>query len=285
MADPQPASRWAWERPGTGTPIRSVEVRENLDALGVLLRTDDEDLPIIKRDGMPRFNVSDPNNVRFQIWQDNGWRTLVQKIQLGIPAPAKLESRFDVATLVWTIDHNLGSRPHLQVYDIAGNLLQLVTLSPPQRDQIVMTRVSPAILTTLPAGPTVLASWVATFRGAVDELVLSVEEAITGAPDFTFDVAINGTPTTGGSVVVNAVQALGARLGGGAPSALNTFEVGDTVTVRATAVTPPTGGAVLAYMDVERRLQTGHYIAAHATENRVVITHPAARTGFALLIG
>lgn len=287
MAEPQPASTFVFGRPGTGTPVKSAEVRANLDALAVLLRTNDEDLPVIRRDGMPRFNVFDPNNIKFQIFFDNAFRTVFQKIQLGIPAPTKLESRFDPAPVgnTWTIDHNLGSRPLIQAYDLNGNLLQKVTLAPPPRDQIVMSRTPPPVLTTLPAGPTILATWIATFAGAVDELILTVDEPITGAPTMSFDVTINGTPMTGGTVVVGAPVSLGARLGGGAPTALNVFAVGDTVDVIATVPATPTGGFIMAYLDVERRLQTGQYLAQHSTENRVVITHPVPTTGFALLIG
>ncbi len=279
----EPGELFLFARPAVGTPVKSDEVRNNFDALAQLNRTSKPEFPTIKKDGMPRFLTEDLNNVRLQIWFDNAWRTIVQNIQLGIPAPAKLEATFNPAPVgpTWTIDHGLGSRPLVQVFDLAGNQLELakdlpVTFLP-------LGGVPPPVLTT-DAGPTVR-SLPATFRGTISNLLLRAAEPVTGTPAFTLQAAINGTPTTGGLITVSATLALGANAAGTPATALNAFDPGDSLEISYAAGTPPTGGFIETYLEVTKGLQAGQYSLVHSTLNRVVITHPVATAGFAIVLG
>lgn len=281
----QPAQVWLFERPGTGTPVRSEEVRNNFNAIGRLFFTDNADYPENPRNGMPRVLAQDPNNVRFQVWFNNAWRTIFQNIQRGIPAPAQLVATVESPGLTtWTIDHNLGVKPIVQVFDELGNMLEATNLDSPPRATIPLTNVPDAVLTSL-AGTTVLHEWIATYRGSVVDLLATVSEAITGTPDFTVDITIGGTPMTGGDIAVTATQTLGTRLSGGTPTADNEFEVGDSVQMRITMNTAPTAGALILSLDTQRALRTGQYLMQHVDENRVVITHPAQQAGFATIVG
>lgn len=143
------ADRWQWGKPVYRGPRLSEELRENFDTLGRLNITDDETYPDSPRDGMPRVNEADSTNVKLQIWYGLDWRTILQNIQSGIPAPAKQIHEVTVAAAVWTIDHNLASAVIVQVFDSTWNILtptniqQVDTGIPPLKNRVVITHGAP----------------------------------------------------------------------------------------------------------------------------------------------
>jgi|CXWL01.1.fsa_nt_gi hypothetical protein len=128
MADVlEPGQLFLFDRPAQGTPVLSSEIRDNLQAVARTNLSSDPAFPANPRTGMLRFLTEDPLNYKLQAWleQSGGgaaWRDLLQYVNLGIAAPAKLVFDITVPPLVnsWTIDHNLGSYPLVQPFNSAG---------------------------------------------------------------------------------------------------------------------------------------------------------------------
>lgn len=132
MPDLQPAQLFLFDRPVQGGPPLSEEMRNNFEALARTMLTDSDAYPSAPRKGMVRiFEDAGPPAVTKYQWYDGGtWRTMLQKIEGGVAAPAKLLIDITTPLAVWTIDHNLGSRPVVQVFDSPWNQLQPVFGAP-----------------------------------------------------------------------------------------------------------------------------------------------------------
>jgi len=150
----EPGELFRFERPATKTPALSSEVRDNFTALGQTNLSSDPDVPdsTQRRDGMMRVLNEDPNNVKLQMFYDTNWRTLFQQLQLGYPAPAKIITKVDSPGLaVWQIDHNLGSQPIVQVFDLTWRQLQAVPLAPGVDQYILQHSTENRVIITHPA--------------------------------------------------------------------------------------------------------------------------------------
>jgi len=281
MADLEPAELFRYGRPVEGAFMDAVEMREYLTALARTHYTTDADNPNNAQDGQPRFNAVDPDNVKLEFWLNGAWRTALQGIDKGIAAPVKSIAQFDTAGVSWVIDHNLGSQPLVQVYD---STFQQLRPGDPVEDVLVSVAHLPfALLSALPAGPTVVASFLAPFDGLLEGLALVTPEGLGGGGlDITADFTIDATPVPGASVNIVGPAPVGSRVGstGTAP---NTLVGGlSLVELRITNTTPPASGSFDVHATVK---PTGACQVLHVNENRVIVTHPIARTGFVVLVG
>ena len=286
MAELQPAELFIRGVPRTGTPVLSEEIRNNFQALKQSFYTEDATKPedATTDPGQPRINAADANNVQLQFRINNSWRTALQNLQLGIPAPAKLLSTFVApGQQVWTITHNLGSKPAVQVFDDLNRQLQAVRDFPEQ--QWNAARLSPASLGAAVPGPFVpiRAGMAVPFNGAIVGVLVGVDEAVAGS-SFSISAAINAAPITGGIVTV-PIGPPGAYIAGTPVTAGNLFVAGDLIDVIISTGAPITAGAVDVILIVQRTLNSGQYLLEHASDNQLVITHPAAQAGFAIIVG
>lgn len=133
----QPGQKFTYDRPFTGGPALSQEVRDNFEALARTNITDDATYPAAPRGGMFRiFNdPGPPTNAKFQWYDGATWRTLIQRIEGGgvgtaSITPTRLAVDFTSALTTWSIDHNLGAQPLVQVFDALWNQLQVVPPGP-----------------------------------------------------------------------------------------------------------------------------------------------------------
>jgi hypothetical protein len=280
MAVLEPGDKFTHDTPRLSSYQSSEEMRNNLTALAQQHYTTDAAKPFDPRDGQPRVNASDPANVKLEVYLSGAWRTLLQRIGIGQAAPTSQIAQFDTALAAWTIDHNLGAQPTALVYDGQFRQLEAVSLADPRVDHMGFGHIPN--LQNVPAGAQLLAAQTARFSGFVRGLYISVPDAITGAPDLSLEVLINGTPVVGANVVVNAPLARGVRVDGTTVTADDKFATGDLIELRAQVTTAPTLGALNAFLLIERN---GFYYLQHVTEDRITVTHPEPRTGFVILVG
>ena len=129
---PDPGSMFSFAIPADNTPARSPEMRAQFEALARLNYTTDAAYPKNPRAGMPRVLADDTSNIKLQVYylstptdpSTGAWRTILQNLQLALPAPAKFISAKSGAS--WTIDHNLGTYPQVQVLNSDGWQMQVV---------------------------------------------------------------------------------------------------------------------------------------------------------------
>lgn len=282
MADLEPGVLFIYGIPRENAFLDAVEIEACLRALAQTHYTTDPTKPADARDGQLRVLANDPANIKFEVFLAGAWRTMLQHIDVSIPAPVKQIAQITVPSAAWTIDHNLGSQPLVQAYDDNFRLLAAFTAANPPTEQWAAGFVPGAVL-TVAVGPANHGGFVAPFDGFIEGAYLSVMEALTGAPNFVYQPTINGTPVTGGLVSVTGPLATGAIVDSTAVTAANKFTAGQTVRARLNAGNvAPTAGSVNLFLRVRR---ADHCFIQHVNENRVTITHPEARTGFVVLIG
>jgi hypothetical protein len=126
MPTPDPGSLFEFNIPATNTPVVSAEVRDNFTALAQTNFTSDGTTPASPQKGMTRINGANPNNWLFQVWNGSNWQTLLQNIQLGIPAPVKSITNIAVPANAWTITHNLGSQVLVMAFDSSWYAFEIV---------------------------------------------------------------------------------------------------------------------------------------------------------------
>lgn len=128
--DPEPGALFQYGIPAEGAPMDSKEIANNFLALAENNYTSDTSLsgdsafPKTKRKGQFRINASDPTNVRLQLALVLGgslvWVTVLKYLQLGFSAPLLRIVLVNPGVNVWTIDHDLGQKPLVQVFDDVG---------------------------------------------------------------------------------------------------------------------------------------------------------------------
>lgn len=295
MADVQPAQLFLFDRPATGAPPRSEEVRNNFEAVARNFYTEDTAYPEVKRSGMARIfrDPGPPVNVKLQWWDGSDWRTIAQNIEGGIAAPAKQIVDINAALDVWTIDHNLGSQVLALVFDTNWNILSArpVDATGVERRVVNLAHIPSGLLTGLAPGPAqVVSSLAAPFNGRFVGFYANTPEGIAGAPDFTLDLTIDGAPLTGGVITVNAPQAVGAQVQSTPITAGNLF-VGhlpgpaSSLGLRLAMTTNPGSGSLDVFAVWERTLNPGEYLLEQPTQDRIIVTHPTPTTGHVVLIG
>jgi len=283
----EPGELFRFERPGTRTPALSEEIRNNFNALGQSNYSTDSAKPDTtqRRDGMPRLLAEDPNNVKYQVFFDGAFRTLMQNVHLGFPAPAKSVVQITTPASVWQIDHNLGSQPIVQVHDASWSQLRPVHTYPEQAAMVA--RLGPVHLSTLIPGPPVpvRAAWVFPYNGAIVGAQVAVDDSVIGPLNITVDFDINGNPITGGTVLVPGGSPPGLVFPGLPITGANLFTPSDALGISVSVDAPVVSGNMDVFLVLQRTLNTGEYLLQHATENRVIVTHPAAVSGYAVVIG
>lgn len=286
----EPAQVFLYDRPVQGGPSLSEEMRNNFRALAQTFYGTDAANPVAPRIGQFRVLREEPpafavTNVKVQWFDGAVWRTLLQGIEGGIPAPTKLIVDITAPLAVWTIDHNLGSFPLVQVLNASGQEMVPFNVASGNVREMPVARLSSVSLVAIPAGPA-FSSRVALpvgYEGTILSAHAAVDEPTLGGP-FTVDFSIGGTPITGGTITVPA-SAAGVVIQGAAVTALNIFTAGQTIDVLVTTPAPITAGAIDVFLVLARTLNPGEYILQHATDNRVVITHPAPQDGKAVILG
>ncbi len=113
-----------WDDPAFKTALLSKTVRENFGWLARTFITTDPNLPANPREGMPRVLGDDENNVKLQYYIQGTWRTVLQHLELGVPAPQKQVIQITPAATVWTIDHNLGGPVLCMAFDTSWREIQ-----------------------------------------------------------------------------------------------------------------------------------------------------------------
>ena len=127
MADVIP--RFQFDQPSAQpeghVPLASAVVRNNFLSLATTNWTTDANYPVNPRNGMQRIldTGGTGTNIKWQIFRSGAWKTLVQHLELIFSLAVRTEFGFPVAAAVWTIDHNLGVRPLIQVLDELSNQL------------------------------------------------------------------------------------------------------------------------------------------------------------------
>lgn len=282
MAELEPGQLFVYGIPQVSAFLDAVQIENCLRALAQNHYTTDALFPTDARAGQFRINAEDPTNIKLQVRLNDAWRTMLQHVEIDVPAPVKQIVAFDTALASWIVDHNLGSQPVAQAYDATFRMLAAFTSVNPPTEQWGAGFVPSAVL-TVAVGPLDQGGFVAPFDGFVEGAYLSVMEGVTGAPSFTYQPTINGTPVTGGLVMVTGPLSMGAIVNGSAVTAANKFTAGQTVRMRLNAGTiVPTGGSVNLFLRIRR---ADYCFIQHVTENRVTVTHPEARTGFVVLVG
>lgn len=110
------ADEFTFDLPGSGTDGSSEEMRRQFNALGQTHRTvNPSQSPKNPREGMPRINAENSNNVKLEFFINGDWRVLAQNIQNGIPQVQYQVFDFTTPSDTWTCDHNLGRKPLVQV--------------------------------------------------------------------------------------------------------------------------------------------------------------------------
>jgi hypothetical protein len=133
MAGPAETSGlFLFDEPQAGAPRRSLEIRNNFEAV---VRTNfgtDPAKPASPREGMLRIlkDVTVANNWKLQGFLSGAWQTLLQRINGGFAAPAKRIFVFNAATSPWQLQHDLGSQPLVQVFDLTYMQRQVVPAAP-----------------------------------------------------------------------------------------------------------------------------------------------------------
>lgn len=132
--NPEPGVLFKYDRPEDDQPAISQQVRDDLHALARLHYTTDPDMPANPRDGQPRVNAEDPNNIKLQLWLPgsgggSAWRDALSFLNLGLGAPGKQVVSVTTPQTVWTIDHNIGSFVLAAAFDANG--YQYEPIGPP----------------------------------------------------------------------------------------------------------------------------------------------------------
>jgi len=294
MAVTEPGALFEYDRPLEKAPVDAVEMRNLFTALAQSHYTTDEDFPTAPRVGMVRLNAADATNVKLEIFQGDTWRVALQNIQGGVAAPAKQVVQVTTALSAWTIDHNLGSQPLVQVYDTAFR--QMTPVLQFQRDVLSFGVVDLGV--PMIAGPVGVA--LARYEGQIIEVYGLTASGIPSAAAITLQWEIDKTPSGGGVVplggglvtVPAGPHPQGIVFPGSPVASANVFSgpiagAGSEDILLATATGPsaPGIGLLSLHAVVERTLGPNQYHLDHPTENRITITHPQPTTGWVVLVG
>lgn len=283
MAVTEPGQLFEYDQPTEKAWADARQVRNLFTALAQTNYTTDEAYPSAPRVGMARINASDLNNVRLQVWQGSPgqWRTVLQNIQGGVPAPVKQLVQVTVASTVWTLDHNLGKNVVALVFDTAFRQLRVANTF--ERMPLYLGRID---LAAVVPGP--LRTGVPTpFDGQIRRSWAFVPlPGVVGAPTGTLDLDVGGVPLAGGQITLAATPPA-ARINGSPITGSNTFvKGGDNINLTANPTAPGAlGDALEVWVELEKTLQADEYFLDQPTENRIVVTHPAAKQGWVVLIG
>lgn len=283
MAAIEPGQLFEFDQPTEKALADAKQIRDLFTALARTNYTTDPAFPASPREGMPRFNAADPNNVKLEFWQgDPGvWRTVLQNLQGGVPAPVKQIVQVVAPATTWTIDHNLGGQVIAMAFDTGFRQLRVAHTF--ERTSLFLGRVDLALIApgplrlgvSTPFDGQILRSW-----------AFTPLPGILGVPAGTIDLDIGGTPVTGGQITL-APTPPGVRTNGAPITALNAFVKGnDDINLLANPVAPGIpGDALEVWVELEKTLQADEYFLDQPTENRIVVTHPAPKQGWVVLMG
>ena len=123
--------------PVTDSPQKAVEIRNNLNALGVNNATANADFPRDPRDGMTRVLEASPSVIKFQLFWGTSWRTIADFS--GLSTSARRSSQNFVSTDVWVFDHNLGVKPLVQVILATGAVVFPLSVVHANDNRVIIT--------------------------------------------------------------------------------------------------------------------------------------------------
>lgn len=283
MATIEPGQLFVFDQPTEKAWADARQIRNLFTALAQTNYTTDAAYPSAPRAGMARLNASDPNNIKLEFWQGSpgAWRTSLQNIQGGVPAPIKQIVQITAAATVWTIDHNLGNYAIALAFD--SSFRQLRPANTFEKMPLFLGRVDLAAAVTGPLRTAVPTPFDGQIRRS---WAFTPSPGILGAPAGTVSFDIGGTPVTGGQIVI-AATAPGVRTNGAPITAANAFVKGnDDINLLATiGAAGVAGDALEVWAELEKTLQADEYFLDQPTENRIVVTHPTPKQGWVVLIG
>ena len=283
MAIIEPGQQFQWDKPTEKALVDAALVREMFNALARNNYTTDAAYPSTPRSGMWRINAVDPNNIRLEVWlgSPGAWRPALQNLHVGVPAPIKQLVQVTVASPVWTIDHNLGSRVIALVFDTAFRQSRAANTF--ERTPMFLGRID---LASWAPGPIRLGI-PTPFDGQIRRAwAFTPSPGILGAPAGTLDLDIGGAPVLGGQIIVVATPP-GVRTDATPIVGANAFSQGnDDINLTANPTFPGIpGDAFEVWVELEKTLQADEYFLDQPTENRIVVTHSSPRQGWVVLIG
>lgn len=287
MPDLEPAQFQVYGLPVADSFVTSLQMRQQLEALARNFYSTSSANPQENRSGQIRVLADDPTNVKIQVYLNGVYRTFAQSVQDGVAAPIKQIVQVPVGTPLaqWTINHNLGTQPVVLVFDTGFTQLQVFPATGGV-ERVYLGSIPSSVLSALPGGLTTLRTALPVeFNGILESAFAVAAEAVTGVPDGTLEFEIAGQGAMTGGDITLAATALGVTIAGAAATATNILTAGGTLDVRANITTAPTAGSLDLFAVVRRTPNLGQYTLANPTINQVLITHPAAISGFAVLIG
>jgi hypothetical protein len=156
----------------------------------------------------------------------------------------------------------------------------------------MVARIGTPHLAGIPPGPPpgvpVRAGWTFPYAGTIIAAQVAVDDPIIGPTILTVDFDINGTPLTGGQVPVPGGSPPGLVFPMAVPiTGNNAFNptVPDFLGISVSVDAPVIAGSIDVFLVLQRTANAGEYLLQHANENRVIVTHPAAQAGYAVVVG
>jgi len=252
MAATEPGQLFEFDQPTEKAWADARQVRNLFTALAQNNYTTDESNPNAPRLGMLRVNAFDPNNIRLQVWQGSPgqWRTVLQNIQGGVPAPVKQLVQVTTAATVWTIDHNLGKYVLALVFDTSFRQLRVANTF--ERTSLYLGRIDLALIVP---GPLRLGIPTPFDGQIIRSWAFPPLPGIVGLPAGTLDLDIGGVPVTGGQITL-APTPPGVRVDGAPITANNAFVKGnDDINLLANPGAPGVpGDALEVWVELEKTL-------------------------------
>ncbi len=105
------AQPFDFEQPSTGSPLQSLPVRLNFNAIGTLNLG--PTAPANPFEGMPWIDTSNLANITYKMFLSGAFRVILQNIAAGPPTQGGVSTVEHVEAgpaLTWTITHGLGTR-------------------------------------------------------------------------------------------------------------------------------------------------------------------------------
>lgn len=125
----EPARLFTHGIPIAGAFIDAVEIEHNLRALIQTNYTTDPNYPAGAKQGQLRINGTNPLNITLDVFLDGVWQVLTGLGGGGGGASVVMVPF--ASSMVWTLDHNLGHKPLVQVIDSSFRLLAPVSSAAP----------------------------------------------------------------------------------------------------------------------------------------------------------
>jgi len=283
MATTEPGAQFQFDQPVERAQTDAALIRNLFNALARSNFTTDAANPTAPREGMVRFNASDPNNVKLEFWQGGAWRVVLQNIQGGVAATSKQLVQVTVPATTWVVNHNLGNYAVALVFDVGFRQLRAAN----KFERIPLFIGSVNLATIVPGAPLRLGVPVP-FDGTIRRSwAFPPPPGVLGAPSGTLDLDIAGAPVTGGGIPLGPAPAA-IRIDGAPITAANAVVKGAdniNLTVNPGAAAGGAGDALDVWVELEKTLQEDEYFLDQPTENRIVVTHPVAKQGWVVLIG